>query len=377
MKIRTKAIHEHQEPEQQTGAVTYPIYMTSTYGQTVDGHKGYDYSRTVNPTRTVLEKVIATLENGKYGLAFSSGMGAIDAILHLLKSGDEVLLCDDVYGGTYRICQNVFSQLGLKFSFIDFTRIENIERALTEKTKMLWVESPTNPLLKVIDIQKVAEVAKKHGLITVVDNTFASPYLQNPLDLNADIVVHSTTKYLGGHSDVIGGAIVVNNNEHYERLKFLQNAVGAVPSPFDCWLVLRGIKTLALRMEAHCENAQAIAEFLDKHPKVKKVYYPGLKTHPQHKIAKRQMRGFGGMVSFEHKGTLNDVKNFLSKLKLFILAESLGGVESLIEHPATMTHSSIPENERLKLGISSGLIRISVGIEDKEDLLEDLKNGLG
>ncbi len=377
MKFGTKAIHAGQEPCPVTGAIMTPIYQTSTFVQEEPGkHKGYDYSRTDNPTRTALQKNIASLEEGKYGLSYASGLAAIDNIMNLLKKGDHVVSCDDVYGGTFRLFEGVKKKFGLEFDWVDMTDVENVKKSIKKNTRVIWIETPTNPLLKLIDIKAVVEVAKQHKILTVVDNTFMSPYFQKPLLLGADIVVHSTTKYLNGHSDVIGGALVVNDKKVFEELKFLQNAIGAVPSPFDCWLVLRGIKTLHVRMRQHEENAKRIAEYLEKHPKVKKVIYPGLKSHPQHELAKKQMSGFGGMISFEIKGSLEDAKRFLKKTKIFSLAESLGGVESLIEHPAIMTHASLPKEVRGKLGISDGLVRLSVGIEDVDDLIKDLDTAL-
>lgn len=373
MRFGTKAIHAGQEPCPVTGAIITPIYQTSTFVQEAPGqHKGYEYSRTGNPTRTALEKNIAALEEGKHGLAYSSGLASIDNIINLLKKGDHVISCDDVYGGTFRLFERVKKKFGLEFDWIDMTNIENLKKAIKKNTKLIWIETPTNPLLKLIDIKAVVEVAKQHKILTVVDNTFMSPYFQKPLLLGADIVVHSTTKYLNGHSDVIGGAIVTNDEKVFEELKFLQNAIGAVPSPFDCWLVLRGIKTLHLRMRQHEENAKKIAEYLTNHSKVKKAIYPGLKSHPQHELAKKQMSGFGGMISFEIKGSLEDAKIFLKKTKIFSLAESLGGVESLVEHPAIMTHASLPKGVREKLGINDCLIRLSIGIEDVDDLIDDL-----
>lgn len=375
MKFGTKAIHAAQEPCPVTGAIMTPIYQTSTFVQEEPGkHKGYEYSRTGNPTRTALEKNIAELEQGKHGLAYASGLAAIDNIISLLKKGDHVISCDDVYGGTFRLFEKVKKKFGLEFSWVDMTDVNNLKKVIRPNTRMIWVETPTNPLLKLIDIKAVAEIAKQNKIITVVDNTFMSPYFQNPLLLGADISVHSTTKYLNGHSDVVGGALATNDEKIFEELKFLQNAIGAVPGPFDCWLVLRGIKTLHVRMKQHEENAKKIAEYLQKHHKVKKVIYPGLKSHPQHKLAKKQMLGFGGMISFEIKGGVEDVNKFLKNVKIFSLAESLGGVESLIEHPAIMTHASLPKEVREKIGISDGLIRLSVGIEDVDDLINGLDN---
>ncbi|MCP2520107.1 cystathionine gamma-synthase [Candidatus Aminicenantes bacterium AC-708-M15] len=374
MRFETKVIHIGQEPDPSTGAIVVPIYQTSTYVQEAPGkHKGYEYSRTQNPTRAALEKNIAALENGKYGLAFSSGMAAINTIMNLLKSGDHIVAEQDLYGGTHRLFTKLYTNYEIEFDFVDMTDLEKIRRVIKKNTKLLWLESPTNPLLKIIDIQAISKIAKENDCLLVVDNTFATPYFQQPINLGADIVVHSTSKYLGGHCDLIGGAIVTSNKEIYDQLAFYQNAVGGVPGPFDCWLVLRGIKTLTLRMERHNQNALAIARYLESHPKVRKVYYPGLPSHPQYELAKKQMRGFGGMVSFELKGDIEQVKKFVSSTQIISLAESLGGVESLIEHPATMTHSSIPKEERIKSGLSDELVRLSVGIEHQEDLIADLE----
>ena len=379
MKFATKAIHAGQEPDPATGAVMTPIYQTSTYWQKSPGdHKGYEYSRGTNPTRTALEGCLAALENATYGLAFSSGMGATDAVMKLLKPGDEVITGNDLYGGSYRIFTKIFANYGIKFHFIDMHDAQNIEKYINDKTKMIWIETPTNPLLNIIDIEACAKVAKKHNLTLICDNTFASPYLQNPLDWGADIVVHSATKYLGGHSDVVHGALVMNDAGLEERLRFIQNSCGAVPGPHDCWLVLRGIKTLHVRMQRHCENGKAIAEYLSQHPKVGKVLWVGLESHPNHNIAKKQMRGFGGMISFTLKNdSIAAAVDVLKKTKLFSLAESLGGVESLIGHPATMTHASIPREERVKNGLVDSLIRLSVGIEDKDDLIADIEQAIG
>lgn len=378
MRRGTKAIHAGVEPDPTTGAIMTPIYQTSTYVQSGPGeHKGYEYSRTHNPTRTALQKALAELENGKHGLCFSSGMAAIDAVIKLLKPGDEVISTDDLYGGTYRIFTKIFEAYGIKFHFVDMNDLANVTAKLNANTKLIWAETPTNPTLKIIDIKALAAFAKKQKCLLGVDNTFASPYLQNPLDLGADIVMHSVTKYLGGHSDVVMGALVVKTDDLNERLSFIQNSCGATPGPQDCFLVLRGLKTLHLRMERHCENGKAIAEWLVKHPKVDKVYWPGLPTHVNHAIAKSQMHGFGGMISFTMKGDkMEDAKRVLSSTKLFALAESLGGVESLLGHPASMTHASIPREERLKTGLADSLIRLSVGVEDVEDLIEDLRNAL-
>src|SRR3989338_154367 len=342
MKFETKAIHAGQAPDPTTGAIMPPIFQTSTYVQTGPGeHKGYEYSRTSNPTRTKLQDCLAALENAKYCLAFASGCGAMTTIMHAFKTGDHIICCDDVYGGTYRLFTKVMTQHGLEFSFIDMTHISNLKKAIRPNTKAVWIESPTNPLLKLIDIEAAAKIAKEKKLFSIVDNTFMSPYFQNPLDLGSDIVLHSTTKFINGHSDVVGGAVMTNDKTLIDKLHFIQNSTGIVPGPFDAWLTLRGVKTLALRMKRHEENAMKIAEFLKCHPKIEKVTYPGLKDHPQHALAKKQMRGFGGMITFVVKGGLPSAKKFLKKTHLFSLAESLGGVESLIEHPAIMTHASI------------------------------------
>lgn len=378
MKFGTKAIHAGQEPDEATGAIMTPIYQTSTYVQKAPGdHKGYEYSRTGNPTRAALERNIAALENARFGLCFGSGMAAADAIIKLLKPGDEVISVNDLYGGTYRMFTQVFSVYGIKFHFTGMGKPSDIEPFINENTKLIWVETPTNPLLNVVDIKGVSEIAKKNGLLLTVDNTFASPYLQQPMELGTDIVLHSVTKYIGGHSDVIMGALALNDEKTAEKLYFIQNSCGAVPGPNDCFLALRGIKTLHLRMQRHCENGKQIASFLVDHPKVQKVYWPGLESHPNHDVAKAQMRDFGGMISFVLKGNeLNDALEVISKLKIFALAESLGGVESLVGHPATMTHASIPKEEREKTGITDALIRLSVGIEDIEDLIADLEQAL-
>ncbi len=377
MEFETRAIHDGQEPDSKTGAVIVPIYLTSTYQQEAIGqHKGYEYSRTGNPTRTALEESLASLEGGKYGLAFASGLSATTTVLSLLKSGDHIIAGDDLYGGTYRLLEKVVSNWGITTTYVDIDEITNFNDAIQENTKLIWIETPTNPLLKIIDIKFIANIAKQNNLILVVDNTFVSPYFQRPLELGADVVVHSTTKYLAGHSDIIGGAVVTSNEELYSQLKFYQNAIGAVPSPFDSWLVLRGIKTLAIRMREHEKNALYLAEFLEKHPKIEKIYYPGLPTHEHHQLAKSQMSGFGGMISLEIKGGFTEVEKFASRLKLFLLAESLGGVESLLCYPAKMTHGSLPEAERLKRGIKDNLLRLSVGIENLKDLKKDLENAL-
>ncbi|MEQ8815981.1 MAG: cystathionine gamma-synthase [Thalassobaculum sp.] len=377
----TRAIHAGQKPDPTTGAIMTPIYATSTYVQESPGvHKGFEYSRSQNPTRFALEACIADLENGAAGFAFSSGLAAIGTLLELLDSGDHVIAMDDLYGGSYRLFENVRRRsAGLQFSFVDLSDPAAFEAAIQDNTKMVWVESPTNPLLKMVDLEAIAKIARKRNLISVCDNTFCSPYVQRPLDHGFDIVMHSTTKYLNGHSDVVGGVAVVaeDRDNIRDKLAFLQNAVGSVPGPFDSFLVLRALKTLPVRMERHCANAQRIAEFLEAHPRVEKVYYPGLESHPQHELAKRQMRGFGGMVTAVLKGGLDDARRFLERCELFALAESLGGVESLIEHPAIMTHASVPKEIREALGISDGLVRLSVGIEDCDDLLAELEAALG
>ncbi|OLD03047.1 cystathionine gamma-synthase [Candidatus Bathyarchaeota archaeon] len=374
MRFSTKAIHAGQEADPATGSVTVPVYLTSTYLQHEPGKEGkYVYSRTGNPTRNALERSLAALEGGKFGLAFSSGMAATTTILLLLQKGDHVITGDDVYGGVYRLFNQILRNYGLEFTYVDPRNPENVKKALRKNTRMVWVETPTNPLMKIADVRAIAKIAKSARAITVVDNTFMSPYFQNPLRHGADIVVHSTTKYLGGHSDLIGGAAITSDPALYKRLKFLQNAVGAIPGPLDCWLVLRGVKTLALRMERHDQNARKIVDYLLKQPKILRVNYPGLKDHPQRDVVKRQMRGYGGMLSFELKGGLAECKKLLKKLRVFTVAESLGGVESLIEHPASMTHASVPRERRLQLGVSDGLIRVSTGVEDAEDLLEDLE----
>ena len=376
-KFDTNAIHAGQEPEPVTGAIIVPIYATSTYVQPLLGqHKGYEYSRTGNPTRTALETAIASLEQGKFGLAFASGMAAITTAMHLFQAGEHIIVTDDVYGGTYRLFTKVLSKFNLSFSFVDTSKPGELKRAVKKNSRAIWIETPTNPMLKITDLKEVAGFAKEKKLISFVDNTFMSPYFQLPLTYGIDAVVHSTTKYLGGHSDVVGGAIVTSNSRLHEQLKFLQNAIGGVPGPFDSWLVLRGLKTLAVRMKTHSENALKVAEFLEGHKKIKRVIYPGLKSHPHHNIACKQMTGFGGIVTFELNGTLTDTKRFLEKLRLFALAESLGGVESLADHPAIMTHVSIPKEQREKLGISDTLVRLSVGIEHLNDLIADLEEAL-
>lgn len=376
MKFSTKAIHAGNEPEETTGAVNVPIFATSTYANEAFGEsKGYDYGRTINPTRIALEKNLAALENGKYCYAFSSGLGATHAVATLLQQGDHVIVSQNVYGGTYRIFEKVFRKQGLDFTWLDTSDYDAVTKAIKTNTKMIFVETPTNPMLTLTDLTKISEIAKKNKLISVCDNTFMSPYFQNPLDLGIDIVVHSTTKYINGHSDAIGGCVITNDPSIAEQIKFLQNSVGAVPSPFDCYLVLRSTKTLALRMERHNENAMKIAAELEKNSKIKKVYYPGLPAHPQHELAKKQMRGFGGMISID-LGSLENGKKFFNGLKIFARAESLGGVESLVCHPVSMTHGSVPKEEREKFGLTDGLIRLSVGVEDYEDLLEDINNAL-
>ncbi len=377
MGFSTDAIHAGQQPDLTTGAVITPIYMTSTYAQEGLGkHKGYEYARTHNLTRESMEKNIAVLEKGKYGIAFSSGLAAINALMGLVKSGDHIIAPDNVYGGTYRLFEKIMTDYGLSFSWVNQSEPGNIRNALRENTRMIYIETPTNPMLSLIDIKEVSEIAREAGAVSVVDNTFMSPYFQNPLELGADIVVHSTTKYLNGHSDIVGGIVVLNEDKLHDRIRFIQKAAGAIPSPFDCWLTLRSTKTLAVRMKQHNENAQKIAEFLDSSDLAEKVYYPGLKEHPQHELARKQMRGFGGMLSMDF-GDVERAKKFVSKVKVFTLAESLGGVESLVCHPATMTHASVPKEEREKFGLTESLIRLSVGIEDVEDLIADIKQASG
>ncbi|MES2425897.1 MAG: cystathionine gamma-synthase [Bacteroidota bacterium] len=378
MKFATKAIHAGQEPDPTTGAVMTPIYQTSTYWQKSPGdHQGYEYSRGTNPTRKALENCLAALENAQFGLAFSSGMGATDAVMKLLLPGDEVITGNDLYGGSYRMFTKIFANYGIKFHFLDLSNPENIREYTNANTKLIWIETPTNPTMQIVDIAAVTKIGKEKGLLTVVDNTFASPYLQNPTDLGADIVMHSVTKYIGGHSDVVMGALMLNNEDLYKRLFFIYNACGATPGPMDSFLVLRGIKTLHLRMKAHCENGRKIAEFLKTHPKVDKIYWPGFTDHPNHEIAKKQMRDFGGMISITLKGAdLKETFRVASSFKVFALAESLGGVESLINHPVTMTHASIPKEAREAVGVVDNLLRLSVGVEDVDDLLDDLKQAL-
>lgn len=380
MKFNTKTIHGGQKNiDPAYGAVMPPIYQTSTYSQTTPGaHKGFEYSRSANPTRTALENALASIENGSFGLAFGSGLAAIDAILKLFKPGDEIISTNDLYGGSYRLFTSIFKDFGIKFHFIGMEKASDIENYITNKTKLIWTETPTNPMMNIIDIEEVSKIAKKHEVLLAVDNTFATAYLQQPLDLGADLVMHSATKYLGGHSDVVMGSIVVKDQELADKLYFIQNASGAIAGPMDSFLVLRGIKTLHLRMQRHAENGRAVAEFLKNHPKVEKVYWPGFKDHPNHDVAKKQMKDFGGMVSFTTKGNvMEDAVKFVENVKVFTLAESLGGVESLAGHPASMTHASIPKEEREKTGVVDSLIRLSVGIEDEADLIEDLKQALG
>ena len=379
MKFNTKTIHGKQHPDKAYGAVMPPIYQTSTYAQTTPGgHKGFAYSRSHNPTRHALENAFASIENGEFGLAFGSGLAAIDAVMKLLKPGDEVISTNDLYGGTYRLFTSIFEGFGIKFHFVGMDNAANIENYINDNTKLIWVETPTNPMLNIIDIKVAALIAKKHGVLLAVDNTFATPYLQQPLDLGADIVMHSATKYIGGHSDLVMGALIVKDKDLADKLYFIQNASGAICGPQDSFLALRGIKTLHVRMQRHCENGKAVAEYLASHPKVESVYWPGFKNHPNHNIAKTQMKDFGGMLSFNTKGNnYEEAIKVVENLKIFTLAESLGGVESLAGHPASMTHASIPKAEREKIGVVDSLIRLSVGIEDEEDLINDLKQALG
>jgi cystathionine beta-lyase/cystathionine gamma-synthase len=373
----TKVVHAGVEPDPRTGAIMTPIFQTSTYVQEAPNqHKGWDYSRAGNPTRDALEEAFAALEGAKHGLAFSSGLAAEQAIIQILNPGDHVLVCDDVYGGTGRLFRRLFAKYNLTFEFIDMTSVKNVEAAIKPNTRLVWIETPTNPLLKVIDIEAVAKVAHHAKAVVVVDNTFASPIFQSPLEMGADIVVHSTTKYIGGHSDIIGGAVMMNDDKLHEQIKFVQFAGGAVPGPLECFLLLRSVKTLAVRMEKHDSNALAVARFLAEHSRVKEVFFPGLPSHPQHALAKKQMRGFAGMVSFNLKGSYDEVVSFLQKLKVFSLAESLGGVESLVNHPEKMTHASVPEEMRKQLGIGPNLIRLSCGIESADDLIKDLDQAL-
>jgi cystathionine beta-lyase/cystathionine gamma-synthase len=379
MKLATKYIHAGTEPDPSTGAIMTPIFQTSTYVQEAPGvNKGYEYARSQNPTRKALEDAYAQIENGKFGLAFGSGVAATDAVIKLLQPGDEVIAANDMYGGTYRLFTKVFAKFGIRFTYVDTTDAANVSKAITAQTKLIWIETPTNPLMNITDIAAIAAIAKKAGVLLCVDNTFASPYLQNPLDLGADIVMHSATKYLGGHSDVIQGCLVMNDESLREQLYFIQKSCGAVPGPMDCFLVLRGIKTLHVRMQRHCENGEKIARFLRNHPKVGKVYWCGFEDHPGYTVASKQMRGFGGMMSFTLKDdSVETARKVLSSTKVFALAESLGGVESLINHPASMTHASIPREERIKNGLTDSLIRLSVGIEDADDLIEDLQQAIG
>ncbi|MGB5369680.1 MAG: cystathionine gamma-synthase [Flavobacteriaceae bacterium] len=379
LKFNSKTIHGGQRPDKAYGAVMPPIYQTSTYAQsTPGGHRGYEYSRSANPTRTALEQSLASIESGTYGLAFASGLAAIDAVVKLLKPGDEVISTNDLYGGSYRLFKKIFEKFGIAFHFIGMQNADTIAEYINKKTRLIWVETPTNPMMNVIDIRAVSKLAKKHGILLAVDNTFATPYLQRPLEMGADIVMHSATKYLGGHSDVVVGALVVNDKALADQLYFIQNASGAVCGPMDSFLVLRGIKTLHVRMQRHCENGRAVAQYLARHPKIEKVYWPGFEDHPNHQIAKSQMADFGGMISFVPKGS--DFKaaiKIVERLQLFTLAESLGGVESLAGHPASMTHASIPKEEREKSGVVDSLIRLSVGIEDADDLIADLEQAIG
>lgn len=379
MKFGTKAIHAGVHPDEATGAIMTPIYQTSTYVQEgVGNHKGYEYSRTLNPTRHALEQNIAAIENGKYGACFGSGLAAIDCIVKMLNPDDEVISTNDLYGGSYRLFNTVFGKYGIKFHFVSMANPSDVQALVNANTKMIWVETPTNPMMNIIDIEAMANIAKSANAMLCVDNTFATPYLQTPLDLGADVVMHSATKYLGGHSDVVMGALVTSNEEIAKEMYRIQNSSGAVCGPMDSFLVLRGIKTLHLRVQRHCENGEIVARFLADHPKVDKVYWPGFESHPNHDVAKRQMRGFGGMISFTLKGNkMEDAHKILKDVKLFVLAESLGGVESLMGHPATMTHASIPKEEREKIGVVDSLIRLSVGIEDAEDIIADLKQALG
>lgn len=379
MKFSTKAVHAGVKPDPSTGAIMTPIYQTSTYVQKSPGdHQGFEYSRTQNPTRFALQDSIAALENAKHGLVFGSGLAAIDAVIKLLKPGEEVISGNDLYGGTYRIFTKIFEDFGIKFHFVDMTDLSNIESSINSNTKLIWLETPTNPMMSIVDIKGAADIAKAHNVLLGVDNTFASPALQTPLDLGADIVMHSVTKYLGGHSDVVMGALAMNDEELYNRLAFIQNSCGAVAGPQDCFLVLRGIKTLGIRMERHCQNGEAVANYLRSHKEIKNVYWPGFEDHPNHDIAKAQMSGFGGMISFTfHEDDMQRSFRVMEKFKLFALAESLGGVESLANHPATMTHGAIPREERMKVGLLDSLIRLSVGIEDPDDLIADLQQAIG
>ena len=378
-RFNTKTIHGGQAPDPAYGAVMPPIYQTTTYAQTTPGgHQGFEYSRTHNPTRQALEKALASIENGKHGLAFGSGLAAIDAVLKLLKPGDEVISTNDLYGGSYRLFTKIFEGFGIKFHFVGMDNVQRVENSINTNTRLVWVETPTNPMMNVIDMKAVAQITQKHNLILAVDNTFASPYLQQPLDFGADIVMHSATKYIGGHSDVVLGALIVNDDDLAKRLSFIQNASGAICGPMDSFLTLRGIKTLHVRMQRHSENGRVVAEYLNQHPKIEKVYWPGFENHPNHKVAKAQMKDFGGMLSFVPKGAdFNAAIQIIENLKVFTLAESLGGVESLAGHPASMTHASIPKVEREKSGVVDSLIRLSVGIEDAQDLIDDLEQAIG
>ncbi|MBM3141890.1 MAG: PLP-dependent transferase [Chloroflexi bacterium] len=377
MRFETLAIHAGERPDKAFGAISVPIYQTSTFAfEDVGKTRGYDYSRTANPTRKVLEDTLAQLEGGKAGFAFATGMAAETTVVHLLKAGDHVISGDDVYGGTYRLFQNVMHDLGLEFTFLRMNKRQAIEQAIKPNTRMIWIETPSNPLLNITDVEIVVDIAKKHDILTVIDNTFATPYFLRPIEYGVDLVVHSTTKYLNGHCDVVGGAVVTTTDELTQKVQFLLNAMGTCASPFDCWLVLRGIQTLPLRMKKHEENAMAVASYLQSHKAVSRVLYPCIESHPGHEIAKRQMKGFGGVVSFELKGGIKAVDNFLKRLKVFSLAESLGGVASLAEHPATMSHASMPPDYRAKIGISDSLIRLSVGLENIDDLIADLEQSL-
>jgi cystathionine gamma-lyase/cystathionine beta-lyase len=377
MKFETIAIHAGERPDVAYGAVSAPVYLTSTFAfEDVGKTRGYDYSRTANPTRKILENTIAQLEGGKAAFAFATGMAAETTVAHLLKAGDHVISGDDVYGGTYRLFQNVMRDFGVEFTFLRMDNEQRVEEAIKPNTKMMWLETPSNPLLNIVDVEKMADIARKHNILTVMDNTFATPYFLKPIELGIDLVVHSTSKYLNGHCDVVSGAVVTTTDELTERVQFLLNAMGTAAAPFDCWLVLRGIETLPVRMKQHEENASAVANYLKGHQAVKKVMYPGLASHPGHEIAKRQMLGFGGMVSLELKGEIDTVSNFLRGLKVFSLAESLGGVASLAEHPATMTHASMPKEHREKVGITDGIVRLSIGLENIDDLIEDLEQAL-
>jgi cystathionine gamma-lyase len=377
-RFETLAVHAGQEPDPATGAIMTPVYLTSTYVQESPGrHRGYEYSRTKNPTRAAYEANVAALEGGRFGFAFASGLAASTTAMHLFRAGDHVVAMDDMYGGTYRLFERVLRDRGLDFGYADLTDPARLEAAATPRTRGVWVETPTNPALKLVDLQAVAAIARRRGWVTICDNTFMSPYFQRPLACGIDVSLHSATKYLNGHSDVIGGVVVTDREELAERLAFLQNAIGGVAGPMDAWLAMRGVKTLPLRMRQHAENAMAVARFLEAHPRVARVRYPGLPSHPQHELARRQMRGFGGMVTCELEGGLDDARRFLERLRLFALAESLGGVESLVEHPAIMTHASLPPDRRAALGISDTMVRLSVGIEHVDDLLEDLRQALG